>query len=331
VRRREFVTGFGSIAAAWPLAGLAQPLDRMRRVGILLPWPDYLPDVRELWVTDLAQDLGRFGWVDGENIRFDYRFTAGNSTLFKPFAGELVGLAPDVILAMTPLAVMAVLEQTHTIPIVFAFVLDPVGLGFVQSLARPGGNITGFATFDAPIMGKWVQFLKEIAPRVTRVAVIFNPDTAPYAPLLSRAIEVGARSSGMTVMLAPVRDDAEIAEAIAAHAREPWGGLMSLPDPFTASHRDAIAATALRHRLPLIGVGEELAKAGGLIVYEQDFRELPAQLASYIDRILRGATPADLPVQYPTKYSLMINLKTAKALDLNVPPSMLDLADKVIE
>jgi putative ABC transport system substrate-binding protein len=330
VRRREFITGFGSIAAAWPLAGLAQPADRMRRVGILLPWPEYRPDVRE-FSADFPQDLGRFGWLDGENIRIDWRFAAGNPTLFKPFAAELVDLAPDVILAMTPLAVTAVLEQTHTIPVVFAFVLDPVALGFVQSLARPGGNITGFATFDAPIMGKWVQFLKEIAPRVTRVAVIFNPDTAPYAPLLSRAIEVGARSSGMTVMLAPVRDDAEIAEAIAAHAREPWGGLMSLPDPFTASHRDAIAATALRHRLPLIGVGEELAKAGGLIVYEQDFRELPAQLASYIDRILRGATPADLPVQYPTKYSLMINLKTAKALDLNVPPSMLDLADKVIE
>ena len=329
MRRREFITGFGSIAAAWPLAGLAQPADRMRRVGVLLSWPE--PDARELWVTDLARELGRFGWLDGENIRFEYRFASGNPTLFKPFAAELVDLAPDVILAMTPLAVMAGREQTHTIPIVFAFVLDPVGLGFVQSLARPGGKITGFGTFDAPLMGKWVQFLKEIAPRVTRVAVIFNPDTAPYAPLLSRAIEVGARSSGMTVMLAPVRDDAEIAEAIAAHAREPGGGLMSLPDPFTASHRDAIAATALRHRLPLIGVGEELAKAGGLIVYEQDFRELPAQLASYIDRILRGATPADLPVQYPTKYSLMINLKTAKALDLNVPPSMLDLADKVIE
>jgi hypothetical protein len=219
VRRREFITGFGSIAAAWPLAGLAQPADRMRRVGVLLSWPE--PDARELWVTDLARELGRFGWLDGENIRFEYRFASGNPTLFKPFAAELVGLAPDVILAMTPLAVMAGREQTHTIPIVFAFVLDPVGLGFVQSLARPGGKITGFGTFDAPLMGKWVQFLKEIAPRVTRVAVIFNPDTAPYAPLLSRAIEAGARSSGLMVTLAPVRDEAEIEEAIATHAHEP--------------------------------------------------------------------------------------------------------------
>ena len=330
MRRRAFIAVLGA-AAAWPLAGLAQPADRMRWVGILLPWPEYEPGVRELWVTDLARELGRFGWLNGENIRFDYRFTAGNPTLFKPFAGELVGLAPDVILAMTPLAVMAVLEQTHTIPIVFAFVLDPVGLGFVQSLARPGGNITGFGTFDAPIMGKWVQFLKEIAPRVTRVAVIFSPDTAPYAPLLSRAIEAGARSSGMTVTLAPVRDEAEIEKAIAAHAREPGGGLMSLPDPFTVSHRNAIITAATRHRLPLIGVGEELARAGGLIVYQEDFRKLPAQLASYIDRILRGANPGELPVQYPTKFLLIINLKTAKALGLTVPPNMLDLADEVIE
>jgi putative ABC transport system substrate-binding protein len=316
-------------AAVWPLAAHTQPSERMRPVGVLLPWPE--PDAREFWVTDLARELGRFGWVDGENIRFDSRFAAGNPTLFKPFAGELVGLAPDVILAMTPLAVMAVLEQTHTIPIVFAFVLDPVGLGFVQSLARPGGKITGFGTFDAPIMGKWVQFLKELAPRVTRIAVIFNPDTAPYAPSLSRAIEAGARSSGMMVTLAPVRDEAEIEEAIAAHAHEPGGALVSLPDPFTASHRAAIAATALSHRLPLIGVGEELAKAGGLIVYQEDFRKLPAQLASYIDRILRGANPGELPVQYPTRFLLIINLKTAKALGLTVPASMLDLADEVIE
>jgi putative ABC transport system substrate-binding protein len=291
VKRRALIAGLAGTAIL-PFAGLAQPADRIRRVGMLLPWPDYLPEVRKLWVTDLAQDLGHFGWVDGENIRFDYRFASGNPTLFKPFAGELVGLASDVILAMTPLAVMAVLEQTHTIPIVFAFVLNPVGLGFVQSLSRPDGKITGFGTFDAPITGKWVQFLKEIAPRVTRVAVIFSPDTAPYAPLLSRAIEAGARSSGMMVTLAPVRDEAEIEKAIANHAREPRAALMSLPDPFTASHRDAIAATALRHRLTLIGVGEELAKAGGLIVYEEDHRELPAQVASYIDRILMGATPA---------------------------------------
>jgi putative ABC transport system substrate-binding protein len=195
LKRRGFIAVLGA-AAAWPLARHAQQPERMRRVGVLLPWPE--PDARELWVTDLARELGRFGWLDGENIRFEYRFASGNPTLFKPFAAELVGLAPDVILAMTPLALMAVLEQTHTIPY-RSFSRScwiPVGLGFVQSLARPGGKITGFGTFDAPIMGKWVQFLNEIAPRVTRVAIIFSPDTAPYAPLLSRAIEAGADPLG---------------------------------------------------------------------------------------------------------------------------------------
>jgi len=234
--------------------------------------------------------------------------------------------ASDAILASSPPAVAALREQTRTIPIVFAGVADPVGMGFVQSLARPGGNITGFSVSDAPIMGKRLQLLKEVAPGVTRVAAIFNPDlTAPSA--FNTAIEAAAPSLGMTVKLVPVHDAAAIEEAIAAQAREPGGSLISLPDSFTLSHRDVIIAAAIRYKLPLMGY----ARAGGLIDYGLNPVEVQAQAASYIDRILKGASPADLPVQQPTKFLLVINLKTAKALGLTVPPDMLDLADEVIE
>jgi putative ABC transport system substrate-binding protein len=209
-------------------------------------------------------------------------------------------------------------------------VVDPVGLGFVQSLARPGGNVTGFGAFDAPIIGKWLQLLKDVAPSVTRVAVIFNPDTTPFAPLFNREIEAAAPSFGMTVTLAPVRNDAAIEEAIATQAREPGGGLINLPDSFNVTHRDVIIAAAARHRLPDIGT-PQFPRAGGLMSYAFDPVDVHAQAATYIDRILKGANPADLPVQQPTKYSLVINLKTAKALGLTVPPGMLDLADEVIE
>jgi putative ABC transport system substrate-binding protein len=226
--------------------------------------------------------------------------------------------------------VFAAKNATSTIPIVFTGLGDPVGQGFVQSLARPGGNITGFGANDPTLLGKWLQLLKEIAPSVRRVAVIFNPDTAPFAPLFNTAIEAAAPSLGITLTLAPVRDDAAIEEAIATQAREPGGGLIALPEPFTASHRDMIISAASRHNLPLMGT-LQYPGAGALIAYWFNGIDLHAQSASYIDRILRGANPADLPVQYPTKYSLIINLKTAKALGLTVPPSMLDLADEVIE
>jgi len=207
---------------------------------------------------------------------------------------------------------------------------DPVGLGFVQSLARPGGNITGFTGVDAPMMGKWLQLLKEIAPDATRVAVIFNPDTMPFALFLNRALEAAATSFGITVTLAPVHDDAGIKEAIAALAREPGGGVICLPDSFNITHRDEIISAATRQNLPVVGT-IEFPRGGGLLSYTFDPVDVHAQAASYIDRILKGASPADLPVQQPTKYSLIINLKTAKALGLTVPPSMLDLADEVIE
>jgi putative ABC transport system substrate-binding protein len=283
----------------------------------------------QAYVTAFAQALGRFGWVEGNSVRIDYRFAASDPTLFKTYAAELVGLSPDAILATSSAAIAALHQQTRTIPIVFSLVADPVGQGFVQSLARPGGNITGFSAFEAPLMGKWVQLLKESSPSVTRVAVIFNPDTAPQAALYNRAIEAATRSLGMTVRLAPVHDDPGIEEAIAAQAREPGGGLIIFPDSFNATHREAIIAAAERHRLPQIG--NVVPRAGGLMSYWPDPVDGYAQAASYIDRILKGASPAELPIQQPTKFSLIINLKTAKELGLTLPSSLLMLADEVIE
>jgi len=330
MKRRDVLLLFGGAAVAWPLAGHAQQRERVRRVGVLMSLPENDP-VSQPRLTAFVQALGHFGWVEGKNIRIDYRFGASDPILFKTYAAELVGLMPDVILATSSSAVAALRQLTRTIPIVFSPVADPVGQGFVQSLARPGGNLTGFSSYDAELMGKWVQLLKEVAPSVTRVAVIFNPDTAPHAPLYNRAIEAAAPSFGMTVTLAPVHDDAGIEAAIAAQAREPGGGLINFPESFSVTHRDVIVAAALRHGLPQIGQ-PSLTRAGGLMSYDGVIGdEYYAQAAPYIDRILKGASPADLPVQQPTKYSLIINLKTAKALGLTVPQSILQRADEVIE
>jgi putative ABC transport system substrate-binding protein len=300
----------------------------MRRVGVLMLWSKNDPFSQKSR-SAFEQALGRFGWVEGKNIRIDYRFASGDPALFKTYAAELVGFMPDAILTSTTPGVAALREQTRTIPIVFVLVADPVGQGFVQSLARPGGNVTGFTSFDTALMGKWLQLLREVAPGVTRVAAIFNPDTTPYA-FFTRDTEAAATSLGMTVTPAPVHDDAAIEEAIAALAREPGGGLICLPDSFNGTHREAIIAAAARHRLPLIGASV-FPRSGGLRSYWIDEPDLYSQAASYIDRILNGASPADLPVQQPTKYSLIINLKTAKALGLSVPERVLDLADEVIE
>jgi len=329
VRRRGFIVVLAG-AAAWPLAGRAQQPERMRRVGVLNAFPENDP-VNRATLTAFAGALEHLGWVESENIRIDYRFAAADPTLFKTYAAELVGSSPDAILASNTPAVAALRQQTRTISIVFVRVSDPVGQGFVQSLARPGGNITGFSVYDAPLMGKWVQLLKEIAPRVTRVAVIFNPDTAPYAALLNQGIEAGAQSLEMTATFAPVHDDPGIEDAIATQAREPGGGLIALPDSFITSHRDVIIAAASRHRLPVMGAADYFARAGGLMSYGFDLVDQYARAASYIDRILKGTSPAELPVQQPTKYSLIINLKTAEALALTVPERLLALADELIE
>jgi putative ABC transport system substrate-binding protein len=326
VKRRAFFTVLGG-AAAWPLAARAQQPERVPRVGVLMAFSKNDP-VAQAGVTAFSQALGRLGWVEGQNIGIDYRFAEGDPTLLKTYASELAGLSPRAILASPQPAAVA-LRQPTTVPVVVVFAVDPVGIGLVESLARPGGNITGFGAIEPPLMGKWPQLLKEVASNVTRVAVIFNPGTTtPKA--FNTAIEAAAPSFGMSVTLAPVQDDAGIEEDIAAHARDPGGGLIILPDAFTTTHRDVIVASALRYNLPLIGI-ETFPRTGGLLSYWYDTVDVYAQAANYIDRILRGDSPADLPVQQPTKYSLIINLKTAEALGLTVPPSMLDLADEVIE
>jgi putative ABC transport system substrate-binding protein len=327
VRRRELMLLLGS-AAAWPLAGLAQQPEPVRRIGVLMPFAENGPLIQS-YVRTFAGALGRLGWVEGQNIRIDYRFAAGNPGLFNTYAAELVGLAEDAILASGSPVTAALREQTRTIPIVFVGPGDPVGQGFVQSLARPGGNTTGFSSPDAPVYEKWLQLLKEIAPLVTRVTVIFDPDTSP-APRFNSAIAAAAPTVGMTVTFAPVHDDAGIEEAIGTQAREPGGGLIEMPGGFTVTHLEAITTAAARHRLPLIGA-YGVAGSGGLMSYWYDAVEAYARAASYIDRILKGANPVDLPVQQPTKYVLIINLKTAKALGLEIPPTLLARADEVIE
>ena len=331
MRRRAFFAVLGGAAVA-PLAVAAQQPILMRRVGVLTPFPEHDPLFRQ-FVTAFVQALSQFGWVDGQNIRIDRRFATGDPELFKTYAAELVALAPDAILASTLPAVAAVRQQTSTIPIDFVLLPDPVGLGFVQSLTRPGGNITGFSAYDTPIFEKWLQLLKEVAPSVARVAVIYNPEVTAgaYIPLFNRAIEVAAPPLGVTVTFAPVQNDVAIEEAIAAQAHEPGGGLITLPDPFIAAQRDAVIAAAARHGLPLMGLGAIFPRAGGLMSYGFDPVDMYAQAASYIDRILQGESPANLPVQRPTKFSLVINLKTARALGLTIPPAILARADEVIE
>jgi putative tryptophan/tyrosine transport system substrate-binding protein len=327
MRRREFITLIGGGAVAWPLAAHAQQLHRIRHLGVLMGFPQNDPRSSRS-VTVFTKSLEHLGWVEGKNIRTDYRFGAGDPALFKTYAAELVGLAPDAILASTVGAVAALRDETRTVPIVFVLVQDPVGLGFVHSLARPGGNITGFTSYEPMMMGKWLQLLKQVAPSVTRVAVIFNPATA-FAPSFHSEFE-NALTLGVVATVAPVVDDVAIEKAITALGSEPGGGLVVLPDSFNVTHREVIIAAAKRYNLPLIGT-REFPASGGLMSYAWDPVEIHAQAAPYIDRILRGANPTDLPVQEPTKFDLVINTKTAKALGLTIPPMLLAIADEVIE
>jgi putative ABC transport system substrate-binding protein len=327
MKRREFITLL-SAAATWPLGARAQQGERIRRLGWLIAFPENSRLAQGI-VAAVTEALGRFGWVESKNLRIDYRFAAGDPALFKTYAAELVALSPEAILASTTPAAAAVRELTRTIPIVFVLVPDPIGVGFVQSFPRPGGNMTGFISYDAPLIGKWVQLLKEIAPGITGVAAIFNPDTAYPPSFIVREIEA-ASSVGVAATLVPVRDSAGIEEVVAAQAREPGRGLMILPDSFNVRHRDVIIGAANRHRLPFIGF-DVFATAGGLMTYFGDAVEQHAQATAYVNRVLKGEKPSELPVQAPTKYKLWINLKTEKALGLEVPPSLLARADEVIE
>ena len=329
MRRREFVALLGGAAAAWPLAARAQQGERMRRVGALMPQTADDPE-GQARIAAFLRELQQLGWTDGRNVRIDARWSATDAELIRKSAMELVALAPDVILASTTAAVGPLVQATRTVPIVFAVVADPVGAGIVDSLARPGGNATGFSTFEYGVGPKWLELLKEIRPGVTRAAVLRDPAVSAGLGLFG-AIQGAAPSFGMEVIPVNVRDAAEIEHAIAAFARSANGGLIVTGSPLILAHRDLIIALAARHKLPAIYIERFFVTAGGLISYGPNFLDQYRRAAGYVDRILKGEKPADLPVQAPTKYELAINLKTAKALRLEMPQSVLARADEVIE
>lgn len=328
MRRRDFIRLLGG-TALWPLAALAQQTERVRRVGVLSPWPASNSEGQSR-VTAFVQSLKQLGWVDGQNVRIDYRLGDGKVDTMRKYAAELVALAPDVILASSSNALAPMLEATRTIPIVFAGIADPVAAGYVESLARPGGNATGFTVYEYSISGKWLELLKQIAPDVTRVAVIREFGIAA-GPGLFGAIQAVAPSFGVEVRPVDVRDAGQIERAIAAFAQDSNGGMIVTGSPGQSAHRDLITTLAARHRLPAIYNANLFAAAGGLISYGADFLDQSRRAADYVDRILKGEKPADLPVQAPTKYQLVINLKAAKAIGLTMPPSLLARADQVIE
>jgi len=301
----------------------------VRRIGVLMGFAEN-DEVWQAYLAAFRQHLQDLGWTDGRNVRIDYRFTGENTERIRIAAGELVALAPDVIFVSTNPSVSALMQTTRTIPIVFTFVSDSVGSGFVASLARPGGNITGFHNFEPAIGGKWLEVLKEIAPGVRRAAVVHVPDIAANVAFL-HVVEAASTSLGMTVTAAGVRDAADIERVLTAFAREPNGGLIVAPSPITATRRELLIALAARLGLPAIYSFRFFTTSGGLVSYGIDQMELVRGAASYVDRILRGANPGGLPVQLPTKYQLVINLKTAKALGLTIPESFLLRADEVIE
>ncbi len=330
MRRRDFIALLGGTAVAWPRAVVAQSTDHVRGIGVLTDRSASDPEMQRRFVA-FEQALEDLGWGKGRNIRIDYRSYAGDTKLALALARELVGLAPDVLVGQATRGLAILQQATHAIPIVFVMVADPVGQGFVASLARPGGNITGFTNYEFSMAGKWLEMLKEVAPGLTRVALVFNPETAPYAPLFLHSLEAGGRSLAVEVTASPVRDDAELERAIAALGREAGGGLVVMADPFTTIHRKVLIGLLARYRVPAVYPFRYFAASGGLLSYGVDAADEYRGAAGYVDRILKGAKPSDLPVQGPTKFELVINLKTAKALGVTIPPLLLGSADEVIE
>jgi putative ABC transport system substrate-binding protein len=329
MRRREFITLAGS-AAAWPVAVRAQQSAQMRLIGVLMGYADSDP-LAQSEVVELRSGLAKLGWTEGQNLHLELRWSAGNSNRIRTFAKELVGLRPDVILSQTTQVTNALARETRTIPIVFVTVGDPVASGFVANLARPGGNITGFMLETPEQGGKWVQLLKEIAPNTVRVALLSNPATGAPLEFYMPSIQAAASSSDVQVSVAPVGAKDEIEGVTAAQARNPGSGLIVMPAAFNVTNREVIIATAAHYGMPAIYFNNFFPKSGGLISYSPDFAEQFRQAPEYIDRILKGAKPGQLPIQSPTKFELVINLKTAKALGLQVPALLQQVADEVIE
>jgi putative ABC transport system substrate-binding protein len=330
IKRREFIAGLGG-AMALPVVARAQQPDRVRRIGVLMGFDENDPEAKAL-LSGFTQGLAELGWTEGRNVRMDVRWAIDNADRVRALAKELVGLQPEIIFANATPVTAALQRETRTIPIVFTGVSDPVGSGFVSSVPRPGGNLTGFIDLEASIGGKWLELLTEIAPSVKRVAIIFNPETAPgggsyYLP----AFEAAARARKVEPIVAPVHSDAEMETVITSLGSEPRGGLVVMTDAFMPVHRAPIILQASRNRVPTVYPQSVFARDGGLLSYGPNRADLFRRSASYVDRILRGAKPADLPVQLPTKFVMTINLKTAKALGLTVPQSILLSADEVIE
>ena len=328
MKRREFITLLGG-TGVWPLAARAQQPDRVRRVGFLISTAETDQEARA-WITAFERRLAELGWADGRNVRIEYRFGEGDATRMPQLAKELLELRPDAVLAATFSAATAMRQQTLSIPIVFVMVADAVSAGFVTNLARPEGNITGITNFEFSIGGKWLQVIKECAPAVNSVAVIFDPANPTWAPYL-RTVEAAAPTFGMQLTPAGVTNAADIDRDITAFSRKPNGAIVVIPAPVTVLHRDKIIAMAAQHRLPAVYPYRFYALSGGLVSYGVDLLESYRRAASYVDRILKGAKPADLPVELPTKFELVINLKTAKALGITVPPTLLATASELIE
>jgi putative tryptophan/tyrosine transport system substrate-binding protein len=328
MRRRDFITLLGG-AAAWPLAARAQQAERVRRIGLLMASADDREG--QARVTPLKEGLKELGWTDGRNIQIETRFGGGDAGRIRAHAAELVALAPDVLVGHATPGTRALRQATSSIPIVMVAVNDPVEQGFVSSLAHPGGNITGFALINFQMVGKWLEMLKEAAPGVSRAALMFNPDTASTYYVYLRSFEAEPRSIAVEVAEAPVRNTTEIEEAIAKLGREPGGGLIVPPDAFTVLHHQLLIRLTQQHRLPAVYAYRTYVAEGALMSYGPDVYDVFRRSASYVDRILKGAKPADLPIQQPTKFELAINLKTAKALGLQIPDKLLALADEIIE
>jgi putative tryptophan/tyrosine transport system substrate-binding protein len=328
MRRRAFIAGLGS-AAAWPVVAWGQQAERMRRISVLTGADESDPAAKAR-ISAFIQALADLGWADGRNARMDLRWGGADANRIRTLAQDLVSLHPDIIVTGGTSASVAVQRETPTIPIVFVSVADPVASGIVARLDRPSGNITGLADFEAPLGGKWLELLLEIAPGLKRAAIMFNPETAAVSTFMP-SFETAARSLKVVPIITPVHSDVEIATAILALGREPGGGLVVMPDVFTLGHRAPIILAAARNNVPAVYPQSYYARDGGLLSYGADLLDISRRAASYVDRILRGANPAELPVQLPTKFEMVVNLKTAKALGLTVPPSLLARADEVIE
>src|SRR2546427_2844546 len=324
------MTLLSGAAAAWPLAARAQP-DRVRRIGVLMAHAESDPEF-QAYLTTFREELQKLGWSEGRNIQIDSRWGAlDDAEARQRSAKELVALQPDLILTQNTPPSASMLQETRAIPIVFVVVADPVGSGFVESLARPTGNATGFTVMEPTIAGKWLELLKEIAPRVNRAAFLFNPATTPYPDIYLNPLKAAAASLALEAIAAPVHDTQELESVVAAHAREPNGSLVVMPDGFLNVHRAEIVLLAARYHVPAVYPWRFFAETGGLLTYGSVQGDMFRTAATYVDRILKGEKPADLPVQAPTKYELVVNLKTAKALGLDVPPLLQQRADQVIE